>query len=105
MDAVVLAEGVEKAGTDDRGDPPAALLEVLDPGQNHTFRDQSLEVELDLSDVLFIATANQAEAIPGPLLDRMEVIQFDGDTNEEKLAIARGYLCPRPRDRNGLPQA
>jgi ATP-dependent Lon protease len=102
MNPVILLDEVDKVGADWRGDPTAALLEVLDPAQNHSFRDHYLDVELDLSQVLFIATANQAETIPGPLLDRMEVIQFDGYTNEEKLAIARGYLWPRQRDRNGL---
>jgi len=102
MNPVILLDEVDKVGADWRGDPSAALLEVLDPAQNHSFRDHYLDVELDLSQVLFIATANQADTIPGPLLDRMEVIQFDGYTNDEKLAIARGYLWPRQRDRNGL---
>jgi ATP-dependent Lon protease len=93
---------VDKVGADWRGDPSSALLEVLDPAQNHSFRDHYLDVELDLSHVLFIATANVADTIPGPLLDRMEVIRFDGYTTAEKAAIARGYLWPRQVERNGL---
>src|SRR5205823_3451568 len=91
-----------KVGADWRGDPSAALLEVLDPAQNHSFRDHYLDVELDLSQVVFIATANVAETIPGPLLDRMEVIRFDGYTVDEKVAIGRDYLWPRQLERNGL---
>jgi ATP-dependent Lon protease len=102
MNPVILLDEVDKVGADWRGDPSSALLEVLDPAQNHSFRDHYLDVELDLSQVLFLATANQADTIPGPLLDRMEVISFDGYTGEEKLAIAKGYLWPRQRDRNGL---
>ncbi|MFN8224295.1 MAG: endopeptidase La [Gaiellales bacterium] len=102
MNPVILLDEVDKVGADWRGDPSAALLEVLDPAQNHSFRDHYLDVELDLSEVVFLATANLAETIPGPLLDRMEVIRFDGYTTDEKTAIARGYLWPRQRDRAGL---
>src|SRR6476620_7031078 len=102
MNPVIMLDEVDKVGADWRGDPSAALLEVLDPAQNHSFRDHYLDVELDLSQVMFIATANVAETIPGPLLDRMEVIPFDGYTVDEKVAIAKGYLWPRQRDRNGL---
>jgi ATP-dependent Lon protease len=102
MNPVILLDEVDKVGADWRGDPSSALLEVLDPAQNHSFRDHYLDVELDLSQVMFLATANVADTIPGPLLDRMEVIRFDGYTNTEKLAIAKGYLWPRQRDRNGL---
>jgi len=102
MNPVIMLDEVDKVGADWRGDPSSALLEVLDPAQNHSFRDHYLDVELDLSQVLFIATANVADSIPGPLLDRMEVIRFDGYTTTEKVVIARGYLWPRQVERNGL---
>ena len=102
MNPVIMLDEVDKVGADWRGDPSAALLEVLDPAQNHSFRDHYLDVEVDLSEVLFIATANIAETIPAPLLDRMEVVRFDGYTTDEKTAIARGYLWPRQLKRNAL---
>jgi ATP-dependent Lon protease len=102
MNPVIMLDEVDKVGADWRGDPSSALLEVLDPAQNHSFRDHYLDIEVDLSEVLFIATANVADTIPGPLLDRMEVIRFDGYTTDEKVAIARGYLWPRQVERNGL---
>jgi ATP-dependent Lon protease len=102
MNPVVLLDEVDKIGSDYRGDPAAALLEVLDPAQNHTFRDHYLEVDLDLSDVVFLATANVLDSIPGPLIDRMELVQLDGYTEDEKVAIGRDHLLLRQLSKAGL---
>jgi ATP-dependent Lon protease len=105
MNPVVLLDEIDKVGSDYRGDPAAALLEVLDPEQNHTFRDHYLDLDLDLSDVLFLATANMVDTIPQALLDRMEFVQLDGYTEDEKVAIARGHLLPREMERAALTTA
>lgn len=105
MNPVVLLDEIDKVGSDYRGDPSAALLEVLDPAQNHTFRDHYLDLDLDLSDVVFLATANVIENIPSALLDRMELVQIDGYTEDDKVAIARDYLLPRQAERAALTDA
>ncbi|MGE0783833.1 endopeptidase La [Mycolicibacterium sp.] len=102
MNPVVLLDEIDKVGSDYRGDPAAALLEVLDPAQNHTFRDHYLDLDLDLSDVVFLATANVIENIPSALLDRMELVEIDGYTADDKLAIARDFLLPRQREKAAL---
>jgi len=102
LNPVIMLDEIDKVGSDWRGDPSSALLEVLDPAQNHTFRDHYLEVDLDLSDVLFIPTANVVDTIPGPLRDRMEIVQLDGYTLQEKISIARDHLVRRQLERNGL---
>jgi ATP-dependent Lon protease len=102
MNPVVLLDEIDKVGSDYRGDPSAALLEVLDPAQNHTFRDHYLDLDLDLSDVVFLATANVIENIPSALLDRMELVTIDGYTEDDKVAIACDFLLPRQRERAAL---
>src|SRR5262249_415107 len=102
MNPVIMLDEVDKIGPDWRRHPSPPRLEVRDPAQNHACRDHHLDVELDLSQVMFIATANVVDTIPGPLFDRMEVIRFDGYTTDEKVAIARGHLWPRQVERNGL---
>jgi len=102
MNPVVLLDEIDKVGSDYRGDPSAALLEVLDPAQNHTFRDHYLDLDLDLSDVVFLATANVIDNIPSALLDRMELVQLDGYTEDDKVAIARDFLLPRQREKAAL---
>jgi ATP-dependent Lon protease len=102
MNPVVLLDEIDKVGADYRGDPSAALLEVLDPAQNHTFRDHYLDLDLDLSDVVFLATANVIEQIPSALLDRMELVTIDGYTEDDKVVIARNYLLPRQQERAAI---
>src|SRR5205814_3275540 len=99
---VLLTDEIDRMGADFRGDAASAMLEVLDPEQNKNFRDHYLDLPFDLSKVLFICTANQLETIPGPLLDRMDVIQLSGYTEDEKLGIARKYLVPKQLEAHGL---
>ena len=99
---LLLIDEIDKMGGDWRGDPASAMLEVLDPEQNSSFRDHYLDLPFDLSKTLFICTANTLDTIPGPLLDRMDVIQLSGYTEEEKLGIAKRYLVPKQLKANGL---
>src|SRR5205814_1157560 len=101
-DPVFMLDEIDKVGADWRGDPSSALLEVLDPAQNHTFADNYLGVAFDLSQVLFIATANTLDTIPGPLRDRMEILTLSGYTDEEKIGIAGEYLIPKQLAAHGL---
>jgi ATP-dependent Lon protease len=104
MNPVLLIDEIDKMGADFRGDPASAMLEVLDPEQNKNFRDHYLDLPFDLSKVLFICTANQLETIPGPLIDRVDVIQLTGYTEDEKLGIGRKYLVPKQLEAHGLSE-